>query len=92
MKDREEDAIANARPTASTLDKLIDSLKGPKAISTVSKSSADWEIYKEKEGITDEQLTAAKDGYLAKQEFLQQCDVVNYENEKEVRMSNQQKR
>lgn len=48
---------------ASSLDKLIDNLKGPKVISTVTKSSTDWSTYKEKEGIEDEALTKAKDGY-----------------------------
>lgn len=93
MKGRasDKDAVASLKPSASTMDKLIESLKGPKVISTVTKSSSDWDQYKEKEGIDDDQLQAAKNGYLAKKEFLERCDVRSYENEKEIRLSSQQK-
>lgn len=37
-------------------------MKGPKAISTVSKSSTDWENYKEKEGLQDALKNAAQEG------------------------------
>ncbi len=40
--------------TNSTLDQALNLLKGPKAINTVSKSSMDWENYKEKEGLQDD--------------------------------------
>lgn len=46
----------------STIDKALEALKGPKAVSTVTKSSQDWENYKEQEGIGDELAAAAKDG------------------------------
>jgi len=44
------------------LDGVLDSIKGPKTVSTVSKSSMDWDTYKEKEGLEDELSKAAKDG------------------------------
>lgn len=58
-------ATSPAAPDAQKLDRLIDSLKGPKAISTVTKSSVDWDSYKTKEGIDEDELVAAKDGYVA---------------------------
>lgn len=39
---------------ASALDQALNLIKGPKAINTVSKSSMDWENYKEKEGLQDD--------------------------------------
>lgn len=44
------------------LDGVLDSIKGPKTVSTVAKSNYDWETYKEKEGLEDELSAAAKDG------------------------------
>jgi hypothetical protein len=69
------------------LDRLIETLKGPKAISTVTKSGADWEVYKEKEGIVDEELVGAKDGFIAKSAFLNSCDVASFEQEKSLRQA-----
>jgi hypothetical protein len=46
----------------SGLDKLLQTLKGPKQISTVTKSAMDWDNYKEKEGLSDDVTAAAKDG------------------------------
>jgi Bucentaur or craniofacial development len=46
----------------SALDGVLDSIKGPKTVSTVAKSNYDWETYKEKEGLEDELSAAAKDG------------------------------
>lgn len=44
------------------LDKVLQQMKGPKAISTVTKSAIDWDQYKEKEGLSDDITAAAKDG------------------------------
>lgn len=58
------------------LQGLLASLDGKKKMSTMEKSRHDWGSYKEKQ---DEQTrtdmeTFAKDGYLAKQAFLQRSD------------------
>lgn len=37
-------------------------MKGPKAVSTIAKTSIDWDNYKEQEGIEDDLNTAAKEG------------------------------
>ena len=56
-------AAAAAKP-ASSLDQALDLIKGPKAISTVVKSSTDWDNFKEKEGLNDDLAAASKDGYV----------------------------
>ena len=44
------------------IDQVLDTIKGPKAVSTVAKSSMDWDVYKEKEGLDEDLSAAAKDG------------------------------
>ena len=85
------------------LDKVIDEIKGPKTISTVTKSSMDWDTFKEKEGLEDDLATAAKgnspyfariiltlsvDGYLHRKDFLDRCDVRAFESERDHRLQN----
>jgi hypothetical protein len=84
-------AAAAAKPT-STLDAALEILKGPKAISTVVKSSNDWENFKDKEGLQDDLAAASKDGYLARKEFLQRVDVRIFEKEKTERDLNRSKK
>ena len=51
-----------ATSAGSALDQVLDVLKGPKVVSTVAKSSYDWDSFKEKEGLEDELAVAAKEG------------------------------
>lgn len=44
-------------------------------------------MHKEKEGIADEELTGAKDGFIAKNAFLNNCGVAVFEQEKSLRQS-----
>ena len=44
------------------LDQVLSTIKGPKLVSTVAKSSMDWDVYKEKEGLEEDLQAAAKDG------------------------------
>lgn len=53
-----------AKAAAKGLDKVLEELQGPKAISTVAKSSIDWDNFKEAEGLEDELAKAQKDGYV----------------------------
>lgn len=46
----------------SSLDQAIEAIKGPKSISTVSKSSLDWDNFKEKEKLEDDLSGASKEG------------------------------
>lgn len=79
------------KPAESELDKVLQTLKGPKQINTVTKSSADWDNFKEQEGITDEVAAAAKDGYRGRQDFLQACDYRSFEIERDQRIINRDK-
>jgi hypothetical protein len=63
LQSSEETAeLEHKRKAMSSIDKALELLKGPKAVSTVVKSSADWDTFKEKEGIEDEVSKAAKNG------------------------------
>ena len=52
----------NGGAKMSALDSVLDTIKGPKTVSTVAKSGYDWETYKEKEGLEDDLAAAAKEG------------------------------
>ncbi|KAE9030582.1 hypothetical protein PR003_g11843 [Phytophthora rubi] len=67
------------------LDKMLESLDEPKKVSTMEKTSMDWDKFKEKEGIEEELTQYTKDGYIEKQEFLQRLDVKRFELEKAER-------
>ncbi|CAI5729504.1 unnamed protein product [Hyaloperonospora brassicae] len=67
------------------LDRMFDALNEPKQVSTIEKSSFDWNKYKEKEGIEEELTQYTKDGYIEKQEFLQRLDVRRFEIERAER-------
>jgi hypothetical protein len=67
------------------LDEVLASLDGPKKVSTMEKTSIDWDRFKEKEGIEDELAHQTKDGYIEKQEFLQRLDLKRFEIEKAER-------
>ena len=70
------------------LDSVLEEMKGPESISTIAKSSTDWDAYKVDKGIEDELAQATKDGYLAKKDFLQECDVRLFERERDERTAN----
>ncbi|KAF0719476.1 Aste57867_1012 [Aphanomyces stellatus] len=72
-------------PKASALDSALAALNQPKKISTIEKSSVDWDTFKDKEGISDELQQYTKDGYLEKQDFLHRVDVRKFELEKAER-------
>ena len=44
------------------LDKVLEELKGPESISTVAKSSYDWDSFKQEKGLEDELAQVTKDG------------------------------
>jgi len=70
----------------SALDELVDEIRAKKkTISTVQKSSYDWEKYKEKEGFGKELEEYAKNGYVDKQEFLHRVDQRQFELERAER-------
>ncbi|OQS03364.1 hypothetical protein THRCLA_04333 [Thraustotheca clavata] len=67
------------------LDAVVDALQQPKKISTIEKSSMDWDSFKEKEGIADELEQYTKNGYLDKKDFLNRVDLRKFEIEKAER-------
>ncbi|KAF1784363.1 SWR1-complex protein 5/Craniofacial development protein [Phytophthora cactorum] len=85
----QEYSVATSAGTAKSgkkgLDKVLESLDEPKKVSTMEKSSLDWDKFKEKEGIEDELTHYTKDGYIEKQEFLQRLDLKRFEIEKAER-------
>ena len=56
------DGASQQKTKTSALDSVLDTMKGPKVVSTVAKSNMDWDTYKEKEGLEDELSAATKDG------------------------------
>lgn len=69
----------------SGLDEMIDGISKRRGITTVEKSSYDWEKYKEEKNLQDELKDASKGGYVEKQEFLQRVDERQFEQEKAAR-------
>ncbi|CAM9428998.1 unnamed protein product [Discosporangium mesarthrocarpum] len=69
---------------------MLAALDAPKNISTVAKSSMDWDNYKEEEGLEEEMSKVTKDGagYLNRQDFLQRCDMRRFEQERDARAAN----
>ena len=70
------------------IDALLTQINKPSKISTISKSSADWSVFKDtKTGLKEElqQKSQGNDAYLVKQDFLQRVDERRFEQEKEVR-------
>ena len=82
-RSRDEKTSNTKRVTA--LDTIIDGLKGPSTVSTVEKTSFDWEKYKTEKGITEDVEKYTKDGYLTKQDFLNRVDLRQFEMEKKER-------
>ena len=82
-RSRGEKTSTTKRVTA--LDTIIDGLKGPTTVSTVEKTSFDWEKYKTEKGITEDVEKYTKDGYLTKQDFLNRVDLRQFEMEKRER-------
>ncbi|DAZ96479.1 TPA: hypothetical protein N0F65_008346 [Lagenidium giganteum] len=67
------------------LDQVLASLDEPKKVSTMEKTSMDWDKFKTDEGIEDELQQYTKDGYLEKQDFLTRLDHKRFEIEKAER-------
>lgn len=66
------------------LEQIISGALKPK-LTTLEKSSLDWASYVDKEGINEELSLHNKDGYLAKQDFLNQVESFKDQQYKELR-------
>lgn len=69
------------------IDAVLSQISGPQKITTVDKTSMDWDSFKDKTGIDEElrKKVEGKDAYLVKQEFLQRVDYRKFEQEKAQR-------
>jgi hypothetical protein len=76
------------------LDFLLQELNGPGKLSTVAKTSADWESFKAETGVEDEleKQAQGKNAFLQKQDFLQRVDHRRFEQEKVQRDQERSKR
>ena len=50
---RETEGDNKKRQFRDRLDAVLDQINGPKKVTAVAKSAAEWDLYKEKEGLTD---------------------------------------
>ena len=66
---------AHTAESAGGLDGVLHAIKKPSSVSTMAKSSVDWDAFKEESNLGDELEQATKDGYLQRQDFLTRCDV-----------------
>lgn len=71
------------------IDSVLAELSGPQKISTITKTSADWDLFKDRSGLVDkeelEKKTKGNDAFLVKKDFLQRVDVRQFEIEKKKR-------
>mmetsp|Transcript_13919 Transcript_13919/g.23119 ORF Transcript_13919/g.23119 Transcript_13919/m.23119 type:complete len:254 (+) Transcript_13919:92-853(+) len=76
------------------LDSLLQALNGPGKLSTVAKTSADWDTFKTDAGVEDEldKQAQGKNAYLHKQDFLKRVDERRFVDEKTKRDQERSKR
>lgn len=76
------------------LDSLLKEISGPSKLSTVAKTSADWDSFKVDTGIDDqlEQQAQSKDAFLVKKDFLNRVDHRQFEHERSKRDTERSKR
>eukprot|EP00937_MAST-01D_sp_MAST-1D-sp2_P008152 g8152.t1 len=85
-------AERKAVESAGGIDGALAAIAKPASVSTVTKSSVDWDAFKEENQLTDELEQSTKNGYLQRQDFLQRCDVRQFEQEKAQRSLERAKR
>lgn len=91
MVDANQSTDVTAKPPVATkttgLDSVLAEISGPSKLSTVAKTSADWDLYKERTGVDEELEKQAQSNkaYLVKQDFLKRVDERRFEHEKAQR-------
>jgi hypothetical protein len=77
----------NIQQKTKGIDAVLSQIAGPQKITTVDKTSMDWDSFKDKSGMEEELRKKAegKDAYLVKREFLQRVDLRKFEQEKAQR-------
>jgi hypothetical protein len=93
---RQEDQKPKANSaTRSNLDNVLAQLAGPDKISTVQKTSEDWETFKQSDKQLQEELekkAQGKDAFLVKKDFEKRVDHRQFELEREERNRDRAKR
>jgi len=76
------------------IDSLLKELNGPSKLSTVAKTSSDWDTFKSETGVEEEleQKAQGKGAYLQKQDFLNRVDHRRFVEEKQEREDKRRKR
>ena len=76
------------------IDSLLQKISGPNQLSTVAKTSADWDSFKTEAGMEEqlEQQAQGKGAFLVKQDFLQRVDERRFEHERTKRDQERAKR
>jgi hypothetical protein len=90
-------AESTTRQKAKGVDNLLTELSRPEKLSTISKTSADWDLFKTKNAdvTLKEQLESSATGneaYLVKKDFLNRVDHRRFELEKVQRERERSKR
>ena len=69
------------------MDRLLSEISGKAPVSTLSKTSTDWESFKTTSGLGDaiEEKAQSKDSFLNRQDFLTRVDHRTFEVEKQER-------
>uniref|UniRef100_A0A7S1VGP4 BCNT-C domain-containing protein n=1 Tax=Grammatophora oceanica TaxID=210454 RepID=A0A7S1VGP4_9STRA len=69
------------------LDHLLNQISGPSKLTTVAKTSSDWDSFKTKSGMEEqlEKKAQGKDAFLVKKDFLNRVDERRFEHEKSKR-------
>jgi hypothetical protein len=81
----EEVAKKTKGTRGSSLDRILSKVSNKKKLSTLQKSSYDWNKYKAEEGLEAELEQHKKDSYLERVSFLTRTDWREFEREREVR-------
>jgi Bucentaur or craniofacial development len=88
-------AASKKKPSAGGgIDSVLQQIAGPAKISTVAKTSADWDSFKTETGLEAEleKKAQGKDAFLIKQDFLSRVDNRTFELEKGERDRERAKR
>ena len=87
-------ATATTAKKTSSIDSVLQQIAGPSKISTVAKTSGDWDAFKAETGIEAELESKAqgKDAYLVKQDFLTRVDNRTFDLERDDRDKERAKR
>lgn len=82
------------KPAAVGMDQLLQQLQSKNKVSTIAKTSNDWESFKEQSGLGEklEQQADSNTAYLQKQDFLARVDHRTFQVERQEREQNRTKR